>query len=176
MAAANQIYDALINDHRLLLSLLVRMASRQNGEDYSLDELFDEFEIEFYSHLRAEEKILYDTLKEIPSTEDLAMEAYEEHHAIEHAWQELKAAPSEDRRWRTKFEVFRENLESHIEEEEGELFLEARGLITDEEAKMLATAFECLKQDLMDGVAPKPALSKAGNLMPTRFAKRFGEI
>lgn len=170
------IYDILKKDHQVVLDLLKRMEeSSENAIKLRMD-LLGRFRNELIPHTRAEEKVLYDTLKEINETEDIALEAYEEHHAVELILRELEAIEPSDERWKAKLNVLKENLEHHIEEEEGEMFDYAQQVLAPEEAEMMAEAFKNLKADVSEGSIVQSALEKIAEFMPARFAHRFSDF
>ena len=59
---------------------------------------------------------------------EIVLEAYEEHDVVDTIMGEIERTPVEDERWAAKFKVMKENLEHHIEEEEGEMFKHARNV------------------------------------------------
>ncbi len=54
------------------------------------------------------------------------LEGYEEHHVIDLILDEMFTVPEDADQWSAKLKVLHENLEHHIEEEEGEMFKRAR--------------------------------------------------
>jgi hemerythrin-like domain-containing protein len=58
-------------------------------------------------------------------------ESIEEHHVVATLIEELKALDPKDERYDAKFTVLMENIEHHIEEEEGELFPDAEEVLGD---------------------------------------------
>lgn len=86
--------------------------------------MFEELAI----HEQIEEEIFYPAVREGASKEgvEIVLEGYEEHHVMDVLQEELKAASVEDENYDAKFKVLTENVEHHIEEEEGEMFAEAR--------------------------------------------------
>jgi len=77
-------------------------------------------------HEEMEEKLFYPQLKETKQTEDLILEAYQEHHVMDVLQEEISALDPSDETWHPKVKVLQENTEHHIEEEEGELFPKVR--------------------------------------------------
>ena len=59
---------------------------------------------------------------------------------------ELEATDVTDETWAAKFTVMKENIEHHIEEEEGEMFKHARQIFDAEELEDLGTRMEELKK------------------------------
>ena len=86
-------------------------------------------------HEAIEEEIFYPALKEHPKTKDLALEGYEEHHVVDTIMGELEGVEPSDETWMAKFSVMKENLEHHIEEEEGEMFPKVEQVFDDERAR-----------------------------------------
>lgn len=61
------------------------------------------------------------------------LEGFEEHHVADVIVKELHALETSDEKWPAKFSVLKENIEHHIQEEEGEMFRTARGIFTRQE-------------------------------------------
>ena len=56
------------------------------------------------------------------------LEGYEEHHVVDLLLGELSDLAVDDETWGAKAKVMQENVEHHIEEEEGEMFPQARAV------------------------------------------------
>ncbi|HYM83552.1 MAG TPA: hemerythrin domain-containing protein, partial [Candidatus Dormibacteraeota bacterium] len=54
------------------------------------------------------------------------LEAFEEHHLVDEVLGQLDALPPEAEDWHAKAQVMTEQVQHHIEEEESEMFPEAR--------------------------------------------------
>jgi hemerythrin HHE cation binding domain-containing protein len=100
-------------------------------------------------HESIEEEILYPALKEFAKTKDIALEAYEEHHVVDMILGELEATPVDDEQWSAKLTVMKENLEHHIEEEEGEMFKQARQVMDENELNELGDRMSARKDELL---------------------------
>src|SRR5436309_13460940 len=85
-------------------------------------DLYSTLRREMETHERIEEEIFYPALKEHPKTRDIVLEGFEEHHVVDEIMGELGETDVSDETWAAKFKVMRENIEHHIEEEEGEVF------------------------------------------------------
>jgi hemerythrin-like domain-containing protein len=55
--------------------------------------------------------------------------------------------------WTAKFTVLKENIEHHVEEEEGEMFPKARKVLGEEEAEALGTRMEEAKEKQLAAAA-----------------------
>ena len=98
------------------------------------EELFTKLKQELVVHEAIEEEIFYPALKEHPKTKEIALEGYEEHHVVDTVMAEIEgAARTTTRQWGAKFTVMKENLEHHIEEEEGEMFKQAHQVFDEDE-------------------------------------------
>jgi hypothetical protein len=59
---------------------------------------------------------------------------------------ELEMTDVTDETWGAKFKVMKENIEHHIEEEEGEMFKQARSVFDTDELEQLGARMMELKQ------------------------------
>ena len=91
-------------------------------------ELFATIKGELTVHEIIEEEIFYPALKDHPKAKDIVLEGYEEHHVVDLLMSELEALAVDDESWGAKAKVMKENIEHHIEEEEGEMFKQARSV------------------------------------------------
>jgi hypothetical protein len=62
---------------------------------------------------------------------------------------EIERVPYEDETWGAKFTVMKENLEHHIEEEEGEMFKQAKQVFEKDELTQLGNRMVARKEQLM---------------------------
>ncbi|HVG20670.1 MAG TPA: hypothetical protein VNI02_16595, partial [Blastocatellia bacterium] len=62
---------------------------------------------------------------------------------------ELEASPKDSEQWTAKLTVLKENVEHHVEEEEGEMFKQARSALSKEEVEQLTTRIEAEKKKQM---------------------------
>jgi hemerythrin-like domain-containing protein len=78
-------------------------------------------------HTYIENEALYpETRRLLPDLEDDVLESYEEHHVADVLCAELAKMQPRDERFDAKMTVLIENVEHHIEEEEGEWFPKVR--------------------------------------------------
>jgi hemerythrin-like domain-containing protein len=78
-------------------------------------------------HAGLEELVFYPALREASEeTEQLVLEALEEHHMAKLALSEIEKLSPTDERFTAKMTVLIENVRHHVEEEESELFDAAR--------------------------------------------------
>ena len=110
---------------------------------------FERLKHELAIHETIEEEILYPALKEFAKTKDITLEAYEEHHVVDQIVGELEATPVSDETWGAKLTVMKENLEHHIEEEEDEMFKQARQVMEPAELEELGERMAARKEELL---------------------------
>jgi len=113
-------------DHDKVKKLLTELESTTERAIKTRTELFETIKTELTVHEVIEEEIFYPALKEHPKAKDIVLEGYEEHHVVDTLMGELEALPVDDETWGAKAKVMQENIEHHIEEEEGEMFAKAR--------------------------------------------------
>ena len=74
------------------------------------------------------------------------LEGYEEHHVVDLLMGELEQLDVADESWGAKATVMKENIEHHIEEEEGEMFKTARSVFDKAELEDLGARMEQRKR------------------------------
>ena len=116
----------LKKDHAKVKALLSELESTTERGVQTRQRLFAEIKAELTVHETIEEEIFYPELKAHPKAKDIVLEGYEEHHVVDTLMKELEELDVEDERWGAKALVMKENIEHHIEEEEGEMFRTAR--------------------------------------------------
>ncbi len=109
-------------------------------------ELLETLKRELTIHERIEEEIFYPALKEHPKARDIVLEGYEEHHVVDEIMGELERTDVTDETWGAKFKVMKENIEHHIQEEEGEMFKNARQIFDRDELEALGARMAELKE------------------------------
>src|ERR1044071_6228370 len=83
-------------------------------------QVFNQIKNELELHTHVEETIFYPALEKPEETHDLTLEAYEEHRVVKTLLAELDGANAANDEWQAQAKVLRENVEHHVDEEEGE--------------------------------------------------------
>jgi hemerythrin-like domain-containing protein len=130
----------LETDHRKVQKLLDRLDETTDRAVRTREDLFATLRDEITVHEAIEEEIFYPALKEHPRARDIVLEGYEEHHVVDGIIADLARVPFDDETWAAKFAVMKENLEHHIEEEEGDMFAKARRVFDKGELTALGSA------------------------------------
>ena len=138
----------LEEDHRKMKKLLSELESTTERGVKTREELFATVKDELTVHETIEEEIFYPALKEHPKTKEITLEAYEEHHVVDMVMAEIEGVPYDDERWGAKFKVMKENIEHHIEEEEKEMFKQARQAFEEDELEALGERMKARKDQM----------------------------
>ena len=135
----------LKTDHDKVKRLLSELESTTERGVKIRAELFSTIKGELTLHEIVEEEIFYPELKAHPKARDIVLEGYEEHHVVDVLMSELEALDVSDESWGAKALVMKENIEHHIEEEEGEMFRQARQVFDAIELEDLGGRMEARK-------------------------------
>jgi hypothetical protein len=136
----------LEDDHKKMRGLLDQLESTTERGVKTREELFSTIKGELTIHEIIEEEIFYPALKSHPKAEDIVLEGYEEHHVVDLVMAELEELPVDDESWGAKAKVMKENVEHHMEEEEGEMFKQARAVFDRRELEMLGERMAARKE------------------------------
>jgi hemerythrin-like domain-containing protein len=139
----------LKEDHDKVKKILEDLDTTTDRGVKTREELFTKIKRELEVHESIEEEIFYPALKEHPKAKDLVLEAYEEHHVVDVVMGEIADLPFDDETWGAKCTVMKENVEHHIEEEEYEMFKQARQVFSKEELEELGARMQARKEALL---------------------------
>jgi len=171
------IYQCLMKDHEEVKSLLTELVQLTDEDDYRYI-LIEEIKNALIPHSRAEEQVFYNTLRAVNADTSLVMHGYKEHLEAETLLRSLQVMDRFDMQWKKVALKLKEALEHHVQEEETEIFSEAKNVLTQEEALSIGEAFEQLKPKLAQEGFIKNTVNMVVNMMPPRLAdslRNFGE-
>jgi hemerythrin superfamily protein len=117
-------------DHRRLEALLNAGEKTTARAVQRRTDILKSITAELTAHELVEEEVLYPELKSHAEAKAIVLEGYQEHHVADVVLKELHGLRTSDQRWGAKFKVFKENVEHHIEEEEGKMFKTARSVLS----------------------------------------------
>jgi hypothetical protein len=129
-------------DHDKMKGLLEQLGRTTERGVKTRQELFTTIKSELTVHEIIEEEIFYPALKEHPRAKEIVLEAYEEHNVVDTIMGEMEQLPFDDETWGAKAKVMTENIEHHIEEEEREMFKQARQVFDRTELQDLGARME----------------------------------
>jgi len=138
-------FKLLKSDHEKVAGILEKLEGTTERALKTREELFTRLKTELDIHAGIEEKIFYPVLEKAEESRDITLEAFEEHRLVKQLLGELEAEVKDDERWTAKFTVLKEQIEHHVEEEEGEMFKKARKVLSEEEIEELGTRMEKAK-------------------------------
>jgi hypothetical protein len=133
-------------DHDKVKELLAQLEKTTERGVKTRQELFATLKGEMVVHEAIEEEIFYPELKSHPKAKDIVLEGFQEHHVVDLLMGELESLDVEDETWGAKAIVMKENIEHHIEEEEGEMFKAARSVFDKSELDDLGARMEARKR------------------------------
>jgi hemerythrin-like domain-containing protein len=139
-------FSLLKADHEKVAGILASIEETTERAVKGRDELFARLKEELDLHAKIEEEIFYPALEEAKETREVTLEAYEEHRVVKRLLAELEAEPKDTEEWTAKFTVLKENIEHHVEEEEGEMFKNARKVLSEEEVEELGNSLQNAKK------------------------------
>ncbi len=137
--------ERLERDHRRFEELFEKGEQTTERAARGRVALLQRLKAELRMHELMEEKVLYPALKPHARARDIVLEGYQEHHVADVLVKELERLPPSDERWGAKFKVLKENIEHHIEEEEGDMFRTARVVLTRHQLDSIGRRMEALK-------------------------------
>ena len=140
-------FTLLKQDHEAVAGLLEKIDQTTERGIKTREELFTKLKTELDVHAKIEETIFYPALENEEETRDITLEAFEEHRLVKQLLAELESMSKDAEEWTAKFTVLKENIEHHVEEEEGEMFESARKVLSKEDQETLGTRLEQAKKE-----------------------------
>jgi hypothetical protein len=146
----------LKEDHDRIKPLLAEIKETTERAKKTRAELFSRIKAELTVHEIIEEEIFYPALKAHPKAKEIVLEGYEEHEVVSKLMGELDGLDPNDERFGPKAKVMAENVEHHIQEEEGDMFESARNVFDADElanlGERMAMRKDSAKQELFGAV------------------------
>lgn len=139
-------FNLLKSDHEKVAGILTSIEETTERAAKGREELFARLKQELDLHAKIEEEIFYPALEESEETREVTLEAYEEHRLVKQLLAELEVEPKDTEEWTAKFTVLKENIEHHVEEEEGEMFKNARKVLSEDEVETLGNRLQEAKK------------------------------
>jgi len=140
-------FTLLKQDHKTVADLLEKIDQTTERGIKTREDLFSKLKTELDVHAKIEETVFYPALENEKETRDITLEAFEEHRLVKQLLSELESMSKDAEEWTAKFTVLKENIEHHVEEEEGEMFESARKVLSKEDQESLGTRMEQAKKE-----------------------------
>lgn len=141
------LFEMLHKDHEKVAEIFGRIEETKEGDEARREDLFQSLHRELDVHSRAEEKFFYSRLKGDDETRELVLESLDEHRDLKKALEELAAMDKGSVEWTARIRACREMVESHVAEEEHDLFPRARRVLGEEEADAIAEEIGSFKEE-----------------------------
>ena len=151
-------FQLLKNDHQIVSGLFDQIES---ASGQAKTQLFNRLKSELDVHALIEEMIFYPALENKKESREITLEAYEEHKVVKDLLAELANGSSADEEWDAKLKVLRENVDHHVDEEEGELFDKANDVLSDEDLERIGEDMEAEKARQLGQTPPRKGQAAA---------------
>ena len=144
----------LKKDHSNVQSLFAKFDRTGKSSHEKKAELFEKIRRELQLHSRIEEEIFYPALKAFNGDgRRLVAEALKEHRDVDELLTQISRLTPADKNFDEKVETLIENVDHHIEEEEGEIFRFAEENYSEEQLEDLGRQIEERKKALDEQMA-----------------------
>ena len=146
--------DLLKSQHREVSKLFSKIEKAETSEK---TELFEEIADKLAVHAAIEEHHFYPAVK-AKRTEDILLEALEEHLWIKRIIADLMELDGEDETFDAKVKVLKEQVEHHVEEEETDLFPKVKRLFDKEQLEAIGQEMSAEQAELEEKGNPRQSV------------------
>lgn len=147
--------DLLKADHEKVKAILTQLSESTDRAIKKRTDLLEKLELEVSIHTELEEQVLYPAFKAAGGKEqdEMYYEAKEEHRTVDSlVLPDLKTTDPSSPEFAGRVKVVRELLEHHIEEEETEMFPQAKKLLGNARLEQLGEQMVTLKATLKKSI------------------------
>jgi hemerythrin superfamily protein len=137
--------ELLREDHQKVQELFEQVKATESQKQHK--QLFRRIKTELDTHTHIEEKVFYPTLKKYEEFKETVLEAVEEHLQIKTLLRAIDQLSEGNERFDAKLKVLIDNVEHHVEEEEGELFPKVKRQLSSKQLEELGLELEAAKKD-----------------------------
>ena len=142
---------SLVADHRKVKALFKKFDGlKEQGSSKDKQKVVEKICMELTIHAAVEEELFYPAVREEIEEDDLMDEALVEHAGAKELIAQLESMKPDDELYDAKVTVLGEQIDHHVEEEEGEMFPKAKKakVNTPELAREMEARREEMKADL----------------------------
>jgi hemerythrin superfamily protein len=147
--------DLLESQHREVEKLFSQIEKAKDNEKKT--ELFNEIADKLAVHAAIEEHHFYPAVK-AKRTEDILLEALEEHVTIKRTLADLMKIDADDETFDAKVKVLKEEIEHHVKEEESDLFPKVKKLIAEADLEVLEQQMVAEQEELIEAGEPRASI------------------
>ena len=126
-------FDLLKSDHEKVAGIFERIEETPEDDQAMRQNWFARVKHELGIHAHLEETIFYPALKQAAETRELVLEAIDEHEEVKLLLIELDGMAVDNEEWSGRIADLKEAVEHHVEEEENEMFVKAREVLSRQE-------------------------------------------
>ena len=142
--------EMLKDDHAKVKKAFKEFEKMDREDTESVQQLVQTVCEDLKVHTTLEEEIFYPAVREAIEDEDIMNEAQVEHETAKMLIEQLENMGPDDPNFHATFTVLGEYVNHHVEEEEGEMFPQAKK--TDLDFEELATRMKQRKEELMGAI------------------------
>jgi len=144
--------ELLKADHETVSTLFEKFKANEDGDNTSL---FEQIKSELDIHTHIEETIFYPKMQKEGNDElkKMVLESLEEHRQVKMFLSELDALADDSKKFNPKLKVLVEDVEHHVEEEEGEMFPLIEDQFDEEVLEQMGTELEQEKNKFKKSVS-----------------------
>lgn len=161
--AHDEFFKMLHKDHEEVMNMLNQLKEMPDSDASGREELFTQLKSELVPHMRGEEKAFYPELQKHKASKEHAMEGLEEHHIAEVSMMELEKMSKDEEFWSAKLSVFKELISHHVEEEESNIFEDAKNELTEEKMESIMQNFQNEKESTKGKLTASRSSSKSSS-------------
>lgn len=163
------IYEYLKLDHEKVAQLFKQFAESKLTERKK--QIANVIAQELIVHAQSEQKTFYEALKQFDLTRDMATHGQKEHQEIEEHIGLVRDSREFGAPWIKKVNQLKELVDHHVQEEEDDIFKQAKTVLSEEEACRIKEQMHYLKHHLLLSYS-----SERGNFKETRAIRNPGNI
>ena len=139
-------FTLLKNDHAEAAAMFQQLESTSEQDAARRQQVFAQLQQALDIHAHIEETLLYPTLKQAAETREITIEAYEEHQDMKDLLAQLTDLDPASEDWTDTLAELKDTVEHHVEEEENEMFEQARSVLSPQQLADLGARMEQEKQ------------------------------
>lgn len=170
------IYDVLKADHEKVLGLLDKLIDAETQDSKTKEKWIAMVRDELIPHARAEEAVLYNSIRDVQGAKEVVAHAYTEHLEAEALLRSLQVTGAVGIKWAEGAKKLKEAIAHHVAEEEGRVFSAAKKLFIEEEATAMAEVFQKMKPLIKEQSLAGTSIDMLVNMMPSRLRSVFGKM
>ena len=146
------VFKVLKQDHRNVEDLFakIELAIERNNESQAW-QLFEQLKRELLVHAECEHEAVYRFLREEEATRDFFYEGSEAHKLVEELLEKMEAHGRCDARWEGMLAVLKSLVETHVQEEENDIFPKMKEAFDKEELDAMEEEMLEEKASAMNG-------------------------